>query len=51
MTLLNCVLLRRAFIGRVFLVGLQPRVKGLLEIARLGTIFTITVDEAEALTN
>jgi anti-anti-sigma factor len=36
--------------GRVLLVGLQPRVKGLLEIARLGTIFTIVADETEALT-
>jgi len=35
--------------GRVFLTGLQPRVKGLLEIARLGTIFNIVADEAEAL--
>jgi anti-anti-sigma factor len=35
--------------GRVFLVNLQPRVKGLLEIARLATIFVICNDEAEAL--
>jgi anti-sigma B factor antagonist len=35
--------------GRVFLTGLQPRVKGLLEIARLGTIFVIVADESEAL--
>ena len=35
--------------GRVFLTGLQPRVKGLLEIARLDQIFIITTDEAEAL--
>lgn len=35
--------------GKVFLVGLQPRVKGLLEIARLGTIFVIAADEADAL--
>ena len=35
--------------GRIFLTSLQPRVKGLLEIARLGTIFVITADEAEAL--
>lgn len=34
--------------GKVVLVDLQPRVKGLLEIARLNTIFTIvsTLDEA-----
>jgi len=35
--------------NRLFLTDLQPRVKGLLEIARLGTIFVITADEAEAL--
>ena|SRR5258706_7803591 len=36
--------------GRVFLVGLQPRVKGLLEIARLSSIFVICADTQEALT-
>lgn len=36
--------------GKVYLVNLQPRVQGLMEIARLGTIFTITKDEDEALT-
>jgi anti-sigma B factor antagonist len=35
--------------GRVFLTGLQPRVKGLLEIARLDQIFSLVNDEAEAL--
>jgi anti-anti-sigma factor len=35
--------------GKVFLVNLQPRVKGLLEIARLATIFVICKDESEAL--
>lgn len=35
--------------GKVYLVGLQQRVKGLLEIARLGSIFTIVREEAEAL--
>ena len=35
--------------GRVFLVGLQPRVKGLLEIARLSSIFVICADAQEAL--
>ena len=35
--------------GRVFLTNLQPRVKGLLEIARLGSIFGIVNDEADAL--
>jgi anti-sigma B factor antagonist len=35
--------------GKIFLTGLQPRVKGLLEIARLDTIFSIAKDEAEAL--
>ena len=35
--------------GKIFLTNLQPRVKGLLEIARLGSIFSIVNDEAEAL--
>ncbi len=35
--------------GRVFLTNLQPRVKGLLEIARLGSIFGIVDGEPEAL--
>lgn len=35
--------------GKVYLVGLQPRVKGLLEIARLASIFVICKDEQEAL--
>lgn len=37
--------------GKVCLTNLQPRVQGLLEIARLGTIFVITKDEAEALSS
>ena len=36
--------------GKIYLTDLQPRVQGLLEIARLGTIFVITKDEAEART-
>ena len=35
--------------GKVVLCGLQPRVKGLLEIARLNTIFAIAATEQEAL--
>jgi anti-sigma B factor antagonist len=35
--------------GKICLTNLQPRVKGLLEIARLDTIFVVTKDEAEAL--
>ena len=35
--------------GQVYLTDLQPRVKGLLEIARLNTLFTICASEAEAL--
>jgi anti-anti-sigma factor len=35
--------------GKVYLCNLQPRVKGLLEIAKLGTIFSIVNDEAEAM--
>jgi anti-sigma B factor antagonist len=36
--------------GRIFLTDLQPRVKGLLEIARLDSIFTLAKDEKEAMT-
>ena len=36
--------------GKLCLTNLQPRVKGLLEIARLNTIFVICTDEAEAMT-
>ncbi len=35
--------------GKIYLTDLQPRVKGLLEIARLGTIFVLCKDEADAL--
>jgi anti-sigma B factor antagonist len=35
--------------GKIYLTNLQPRVKGLLEIARLDTIFVIAKDEKEAL--
>ena len=35
--------------GKVFLTNLQPRVKGLIEIARLDSLFVIAKDEAEAL--
>ncbi len=35
--------------GKIFLTDLQPRVKGLLEIARLDTIFGIVKNEEEAL--
>lgn len=35
--------------GRVILTNLQPRVKGLLEIARLDAIFVLCKDEAEAM--
>lgn len=36
--------------GKVYLTGLQTRVKGLLEIARLDQIFVIAKDDAEAAT-
>ncbi len=39
----------RKFGGKIFLTDLQPRVKGLLEIARLDSIFGICKDEADAL--
>ena len=35
--------------GKVYLTSLQPRVKGLVEIARLGSIFGIVDGEPEAL--
>jgi anti-sigma B factor antagonist len=35
--------------GRIFLTDLQPRVKGLLEIARLDSIFVVAKDEADAM--
>jgi anti-sigma B factor antagonist len=35
--------------GKIYLIHLQPRVKGLLEIARLDTIFVLAADENEAL--
>ena len=35
--------------GKVYLTNLQPRVKGLLEIARLDTIFVVVKEEADAL--
>ena len=35
--------------GKVFLTNLQPRVKGLLEIARLDSIFSVVATEEEAL--
>lgn len=35
--------------GKIYLTNLQPRVKGLLEIARLDTIFVLTKDDDEAL--
>ncbi|WP_428940528.1 STAS domain-containing protein [Fontivita pretiosa] len=40
--------LRRAG-GKMCLTNLQPRVKGLLEIARLDTIFILANDEQEAM--
>ncbi len=35
--------------GRIYLTNLQPRVKGLLEIAKLDSIFIVCPDEAAAL--
>jgi anti-anti-sigma factor len=35
--------------GKICLTNLQPRVQGLLEIARLGTVFVLSVSEEEAL--
>jgi anti-anti-sigma factor len=35
--------------GKVFLAELQPRVKGLLEIARLDSVFVIAANETEAM--
>jgi len=36
--------------GKMVLLSLQPRVKGLLEIARLDSIFPVAKDEVDALT-
>jgi anti-sigma B factor antagonist len=38
----------RKYGGKIYLTNLHPRVKGLLEIARLDSIFIVTADEAEA---
>jgi len=35
--------------GKIYLTNLQPRVKGLLEIARLDSIFVVSETEADAL--
>lgn len=35
--------------GKICLINVQPRVRGLIEIARLNTIFAICADEAEAM--
>ncbi len=35
--------------GKIYLTNLQPRVKGLLEIARLDAIFVLTGSEEEAM--
>ncbi len=37
--------------GKVYLTNLQPRVKGLLEIARLDSIFVLSPTEQDALKN
>jgi anti-sigma B factor antagonist len=42
-------LMRRMKGGKIVLAALQPRVKGLLEIARLDSIFAVTGTEQEAL--
>lgn len=42
-------LMRRMKGGKIILASLQPRVKGLLEIARLDSIFAITGTEQDAL--
>jgi anti-sigma B factor antagonist len=39
----------RAVSGKLFLVGPQPRVRSVLEIARLDTLFTIVASDADAL--
>ena len=35
--------------GKIYLTNLQPRVKGLLEIARLDSIFVVVASEEDAL--
>ena len=47
--MVECLQKMRKSGGKIYLTNLQPRVKGLLEIARLDTIFIVTTDETEAL--
>ena len=35
--------------GKIFLTDLQPRVRGVLEIAKLDTVFVLVKDEQEAI--
>ena len=39
----------RSYGGKLYLTSLQPRVRGLLEIAKLQNVFNLVADEAEAL--
>lgn len=39
----------RKYGGKLYLTNLQPRVRGLMEIARLDTIFVLAKDEQDAL--
>jgi anti-sigma B factor antagonist len=39
----------RKISGKIFLTDLQPRVRGVLEIAKLDTVFVLVKDEKEAM--
>ena len=47
--LVECLQKMRRTAGKIYLTDLQPRVKGLLEIAKLDSIFIVTRDETEAM--
>ena len=47
--MVECLQKMRRSAGKIYLTDLQPRVKGLLEIAKLDSIFIVTRDETEAL--
>lgn len=49
-TLVEALQVQRKQSGKLVLCGLQPKVKGIFEIARLNMVFTITADAQTART-
>jgi anti-sigma B factor antagonist len=47
-TLVEALQAIRAYQGRLILCGLQPKVRGMIEIARLDTVFLIAPDSKQA---